>query len=242
MDNLALDYEKKERLESVRIQQSNLNRFTHADNYDKGGIRTAHADNYPSSNVPGKADDQTRRRNLQLVKKPDRPSDFHLKDYSQEDQAETQDDEQERANRLAEARNAASKPMGDAKNEAGQLMELATPGGMFSLAKQISVFSDMPFVAALGAAIFKDLLDGLFNVMLIGAFFSVLYTIFSFLMLLLAGANGKKGAAGGMIKKGLILLGGGLIDAIPGIGFLPIETLTIGVIYLMTLAERKNSK
>jgi hypothetical protein len=57
-------------------------------------------------------------------------------------------------------------------------------------------------------------------------------------MLTLAGSSGKRNGVKSIVKKAIPLISGGILDSIPGLDFLPIETVTVGVIYYMTLAER----
>ena len=61
------------------------------------------------------------------------------------------------------------------------------------------------------------------------------------MMLLLAGSSGKKKGASKFIQKGLAILGGGIADSIPGLDFLPIETISVLAVYYMTLVERKDA-
>ncbi|EKD46828.1 MAG: hypothetical protein ACD_67C00055G0009 [uncultured bacterium] len=150
--------------------------------------------------------------------------------------------ENSHVDRLAEAREAAK----IAKNVAG--VAAGSPGAALALSKdalsmwkQIDFMGDMPFVAAMGAAILKDVVDlGTFETIVLPVLFSMLCSIFIFMMMLLTGSNGKKKNSNVMLKKIGILLGGGVADSL--ISFLPIETVTVGMIYAMTLIERKSSK
>lgn len=127
-------------------------------------------------------------------------------------------------------------------NTAKNLSKLATPGGIFSVLKQISFFKDIPFFCAIGAAILKDIVDSVLNLTVVFAVVaSVCCSFFIFFMLLLAGASEKKEQARGIIKlilKPLIIALGGAADSIPGIGFLPIESITAILIYILVLFER----
>lgn len=236
MGNLALDYEKKERLENARSQQARLRGGMHADNYagagsnagkmpgaHLGGVR--HADHYPG------------------VRLGEKPRDLRLKSSAGKDipleGSEKSSGQEDHASRLEESRKRKPGSIGNAALQVKNMAELATPMGAFSLLKQVNLLGDMPFVAALGAAILKDILDLAFNIFLIGALFSILCSIFIFMMIYLAGAGGKRNEAGGLMRKGLAIVAGGLTDAFPGLGFLPIETLTVGIIYAMVLAERR---
>lgn len=129
-----------------------------------------------------------------------------------------------------------------ASQAAKDLAAAATPMGAVSLLKQIDFIGDIPYAAAIGAALIKDLLDLVAAETIILSFlFSALCTIFIFMMMLLVGANGKKKGASKLLNKIPVLIGGGIIDSLPGIDFLPIETLTVGIVYVMELIERKNA-
>jgi len=143
------------------------------------------------------------------------------------------------ADRLDDARkNDGGSNMKEKLDEAKKIAELATPMGAVSLLGQINILSDMPYIAAIGAAILKDLLDFVAGPIL----FSILCSIFIFMMMVLVGSTGKKKGANKFIKKVLLLIGGGVADSIPGIDFFPIETATVAAIYFLTLVERKNAQ
>jgi hypothetical protein len=72
--------------------------------------------------------------------------------------------------------------------------------------------------------------------------FWALCSIFIFMMMLLVGSSGKKKGANKFVKKILFLISGGVADSIPGVDFLPIETLTVAAIYVLELMERKNAQ
>lgn len=215
MGNLALDYEKKTRLEDARMQPALLNKNVAADNYPKG-------------TSIGSAPSFARQENLRLGKTG----------VSREEEG-AENVAQDRVARLEQARGAERQAQAKASLAVKDAVKSANPTGAVSLLKQVDLLGDMPMVAALGAALLKDFSDLVFNVVLIGGLFSILCSIFIFMMMFLAGAGEKRKAARGLMKKGLFLVAGGLADGIPGLGFLPIETLTVGVVYLMILAERK---
>lgn len=131
-----------------------------------------------------------------------------------------------------------------ALNNAKNMAAVATPAGAFSLLKQINLLSDMPYVAAIGAAILKDLLDLVFIGSLpgVGTAITICCSIFIFMMMILVGGRGKKGVASGIAKRAGVLLGGTLVEFMPGIDFFPVETATVLIIYVMTLSERKNAQ
>jgi hypothetical protein len=127
----------------------------------------------------------------------------------------------------------------DASKKAQEAAKLATPVGAISLMKKINLFSDMPYVMAMGAALLKDLIDLLASeTVIFGVLFSVLCSIFIFMMMLLVGSGGKKKQAKGFLKKILTLVAGGVADAVPFLGWIPIETATVAIIYVMVLMER----
>lgn len=177
-----------------------------------------------------------------------RPGDFHVpQNIPQQGSAdnysdESSDDENNHAERLAKARGGIGRNVKDALNAAKNIAETATPVGAVSLLKQIDFISDMPYVSALGAALLKDLLDAIAGpTVILAIVFSILCSIFIFMMLLLAGSSGKRKSAKKFLRKILLLIGGGVADSIPGVDFFPIETLTVAVIYYLTLIERKNA-
>ena len=130
----------------------------------------------------------------------------------------------------------------DAINTAKNLSKATTPMGVFSVLKKIDFLNDMPYFSAIGAAMLKDLLDIINEVTIIlwilNVLFSILCSIFIFMMLMLAGSNGKRKNARGLIKKGLTIAGGGVLDSLPAVDMLPVETATVITVYLMVLFER----
>ena len=125
---------------------------------------------------------------------------------------------------------------------AKDLATVANPVGALSLVKQVDFIGDIPYIAAMGAALLKDLLDFVFaETIVLSIVCSVLCSIFIFMMLLLVGANGKKKGANKLFSKIGIIISGGVADSIPGVDFLPIETITVIIVYVMELIERKNA-
>lgn len=126
---------------------------------------------------------------------------------------------------------------------AKDLASVVTPAGAFSLFKQIDFLADMPYVAALGAAMLKDLLDMVAaETVILSVIFSALCTIFIFMMMMLVGSGGKKKVANNLLKKIGILGVGGIADSVPGVDFFPIESITVVAIYVMALVDRKNAQ
>ncbi len=139
----------------------------------------------------------------------------------------------------ARQKNNVSKSLNDAK----ELAKNATPMGAISLLGHIHFLGDMPYVAALGAAILKDILDLVFVGSLpgLGTVITILCSVFIAMMMMLVGSGGKRKAVSGMLKKFGTLLAGTLAEGvIPGINFLPMESIMVASVYVMTLTERKN--
>jgi len=169
------------------------------------------------------------------------PGDLHVRrndDKSSSSENENSD-ENDHASRLSAARqNSISKDIKMAKDVAA----IATPAGALSMVKQIDFLADIPYVAALGAAILKDIFDlGTFVSIVLPFIFSVLCGIFIFMMMLLVGAAGKRKGASKMLSKIGILGFGTIVDSIPGLDVFPVETATVIAIYVMELIERKNA-
>lgn len=135
-------------------------------------------------------------------------------------------------------------PGADLADTAKTLASAATPAGYFALLSQVSIFNDMPYIIAFGAAILKDALDLAFIGSLpgIGTVLTICASILIFFMMLLSGSGKKKKMAQGMIKKGLALLGGTIFEMIGfGLNFFPMQTATVLLVYLMELADRKKA-
>jgi hypothetical protein len=124
------------------------------------------------------------------------------------------------------------------------MAKAATPMGAFALLRYVDLSKDLAYIPAFGAAIFKDLLDptGIGSLPAIGTVITINVSIFIFLMMLLAGANGKNKIAKGMVKRSLVLIGGTGAEMLFGLNFVPIETGAVVVIYIMALAERKQEE
>jgi hypothetical protein len=117
-----------------------------------------------------------------------------------------------------------------------------TPKGVFSAVKQIDLIGDIPFACALGGAILKDLLDFVFApTVVLSILASILCSIFIFMMLVIARATEKRKVASRFIMKFFVIIGGSMADSFPGIDFLPIETITVFIIYYLVLHERANA-
>ncbi len=142
------------------------------------------------------------------------------------------------------------KNKGQVKKMAEDVKDLAknaSPVGFISLLMQANLASDWMYGLALMAAVFKDLLD-LFEVT--GFWYAtvilmtLLTSIFIALMMILGNAVNKSGGRKSqkMIKSWLILLFGTTVEMIFGIDFLPIETLTVLIIYALLLSHRRSIK
>jgi hypothetical protein len=136
--------------------------------------------------------------------------------------------------------------------EAKKLAVAATPVGFISLITQIQM-GDWPYVLAMLAALLKDFLNpfevtGILYILIVVLTFCT--SIFIFFMMLLgsfsegggrsARRKGKQSAA--MMKRGLVLMGGTVVDLLPGINFIPWEFITVLIIYGMVLMARKQAK
>jgi hypothetical protein len=129
---------------------------------------------------------------------------------------------------------------------AKDLAKNATPWGIFSLLSGANPFSDWMYGLALFAAILKDLLD-LLDLTGIGYLIVFIATIccsafIAMMMLLGSITNGTGRAQQKMIRSWLILLGGTTVELIFGIDILPIETITVLIVYFMLLSARKTAE
>ena len=127
------------------------------------------------------------------------------------------------------------------------LAENASPVGFISLLMQANLASDWMYGLALMVAVLKDILD-FFEFTGVLYFFVIVITllasIFIALMMILGNAVNKTGGRKSqkMIKSWLILLSGTTIELIFGLDILPIETLTVLIIYALLLSHRKMTK
>lgn len=185
---------------------------------------------------------------------PPKADDFHVPqngradNYLQEGAADNYEEQNSEsgnhASRLDQARNRTAKTEeAKARDAIGDAASAATPMGAFSLLKQVNPMTDMPYVAAMGSAMIKDLSDlVLFETVILPVLFSMMCSIFIFMMLLLVGNVGKKKGANKFLKKIGFLLAGAVADSVPGINFFPTETLTVATIYFLELSERKHAQ
>ena len=131
----------------------------------------------------------------------------------------------------------------DTIRNAKDMVESATPWGMMSLITQINILADWPYALALAAAMLKDILDfseatGIGYVIVI--VFTFLCSIWIAMMMLLAnGSAGRRQQKN--IRSWLILLSGTTMKLIFGIDILPIETITVLIIYTLFLIDKKQS-
>lgn len=138
---------------------------------------------------------------------------------------------------LGEARKQQPSTIDTAKN----LAKATTPVGFFSLLKNASLLKDLPFVVAFLAAGLKDLLDFTLIGSLpgIGTVLTIMCSICIGMMMLLAGMGGKGKVVKGVLQRMGMLGAGTIAEFIPGLNFFPVETVTVFVIYVMTLAGRE---
>jgi hypothetical protein len=167
-----------------------------------------------------------------------RQQNWQKQDRTRQGWMRNQDKNQQRNSSI----NGKSRPINpDSKKSA--LKNLITPSGIFSSLKQINLLKDIPFACALGFAILKDLLDFvLAPTVILSMLGSILCSIFIFMMLILAKASEERKTASRFITKILVIIGGGVVDSLPGIDFLPIETITIIIIYILVLSERAQAE
>ncbi|HEX8974522.1 MAG TPA: hypothetical protein VF817_03485 [Patescibacteria group bacterium] len=167
----------------------------------------------------------------------------------EQDAEAPKDEHLERSRRLQEARERAKTDHEEGASDLKKwahttkgVAQYANPLGAISLLGQVDFLADMPYAAALGAAVLKDILDiADFETVVLPFLFSLLCTIFIFMMLQLVGGNKKKSSARTFVKSTVALIGGGLADAIPGVDLLPIETAVVIVLYIWELRARKEA-
>jgi len=139
-----------------------------------------------------------------------------------------------RSGSLKNSINTAKKKL-DAAKDSISLMSYADP------------LKDWMFGIALIFAILKDILDLIDNALVaaagLGAILTFIFTLLaSFIIgfvMLLTGSSSKNKVARTILKRFAILAGTTLIEFIPGIDLLPLESITVVVIVWMTLVERK---
>lgn len=135
----------------------------------------------------------------------------------------------------------AQKTIDDAKN----LAKSMTPWGAFGLLAKANLISDWMYGLALMAALFKDLFDlvevtGLLYIIVV--ILTFLASIFIAMMMLLGNfTEGHRGREQKIIRSWLVLLSGTTAELLFGVNFLPIETLTVLIIYGFVLSERKQA-
>jgi len=155
---------------------------------------------------------------------------------------------QARSDRLQEARNRAKTDVNEGAGKTKQwahtaksVSQLASHSGFLSLGKYVDMLGDMPYFFAMMAAVLKDLSDIAFApTVFLPMIFSILCGIFIAMMLFLAGARKKKGAATQFVKSTIAIIAGSGADAIPGLDLLPIETMVVIVLYIWALMDRKS--
>jgi len=114
-----------------------------------------------------------------------------------------------------------------------------------SLATYIDPFMDWLFGISLLFAVIKDILD-LIDTALYAAGGEILIIITTLLcsiiigfVMLLTGSSGKNKLTRTVTKRILLLLGTTIVEMLPGIDILPLESLVVIIIIWMTLTERK---
>ena len=131
-------------------------------------------------------------------------------------------------------------------DRAKNIGKTATPMGAMSLFSQIQI-NDAIFTIAVMAAMLKDVSDLTMIGSLpgIGTALTLCATItIGLFTIMIGGGNAQKKVKGmmtGSTKKLGTLILGSLCEFLFGLNFLPIETLTAVVIYIIILFERKQS-
>jgi hypothetical protein len=133
----------------------------------------------------------------------------------------------------------------DTLRDAKNLASAVTPWGALALMTQISIGDWMYFLALL-AAILKDILDliefaGITYVIVIVITFLV--SIFIGMMMLLGSfSHGQGRRQQKIIRSWLMLMTGTTAEMIFGINILPIETITVLIIWGFVLVARKEAR
>lgn len=127
-------------------------------------------------------------------------------------------------------------------NDAKNLAKSATPWGALKLLAKANPITDWMYGLAFVAAIFKDFLDFveitgfLYIIVIISTF---LVSIFIAMMMLLGSfttGHGRRDQK--IIRSWLILMGGTTAELLFGVNILPIETVTVALIYMFALSAR----
>ena len=122
------------------------------------------------------------------------------------------------------------------------MIESATPWGFLALLSKINL-SDWPYALALVAAIFKDIMDFMeatgfgYAIVLVLTFMCSIWI--AMMMLLASGGKGRQDQK--IIRSWLILLSGTTAELIFGIDVLPIETLTVLIIFALALLAKQQA-
>ncbi len=166
----------------------------------------------------------------------------HLKERSTGENQEAARKNIDKFKRNNEAKNSV-KSKADKLKGIKNLAKNATPWRILSLLSECHLFLDIPYAIALFFAILKDILD-LSEVTGIGYAFVIVFTFicsaFIAMMMLLARGSGGNGNRKD-IRSWLTLLSGTTAEMIFGIDILPIETLTVLIIYTFALMARKQA-
>ena len=127
-------------------------------------------------------------------------------------------------------------------NDAKDLVKNATPWRAVKLLSKANPITDWMYGLAFVAALFKDVLDfvEITGILYIIVFMSTfLVSIFIAMMMLLGSFTTGHGRGDQkIIRSWLILIGGTTAELLFGINFLPIETITVALIYMFALSSR----
>ncbi len=174
------------------------------------------------------------QRNLETARRQEGPANFHVPQKS-ENHAKEGDKQAHKERLNASRRISGANP----KNAVKAVKDIASAA---SLWKYVNPITDMPIAVAFCGALLKDLLDMVtFETVILPMILGALCTILILMMLFLAGAGGKRKGANKIILRILLIIGGGVVDAVPGIDFLPVETATVATVYYTMLVERRDA-
>ena len=129
---------------------------------------------------------------------------------------------------------------------ATNLVKSLTPWGALQLLSRVNPITDWMYGLAFTAAVFKDLFDlveitGILYIIVV--IFTFLASIFIAMMMLLgsfAERHGRREQK--IIRSWLTLMSGTTAELLFGVNFLPIETITVAIIYGFVLSDRIYSK
>ncbi len=258
---------KSDLLKIRRLSENNSRLFSGSDSGSSAIIENKNS-SFDAAKVPGSKDKQRRSKfeNLRKKYEPHYPGktekrediNNYLNPYiinergggmGRKKELQKEEDEKfdlEKKSELERARNS-SKITQDRKmaNRLKNLAKVATPWGAASLLKYINWSKDWLYILALFFAIAKDFVDvvGIGSLPALGTVVSICCSIMIFLLILLAEGSSKRRYVKKTVNKYIVLIGGTLVEAFFfGLNLFPIEAITLIVVYIMVLFERKQEK